>query len=348
MSQGPTTRRFAVVGCGSIGLRHLRNLRALGCADLVAVDPDRASRDRAAAETGALPLADLASALEAGASVALVTTPTALHLAPALEAVRAGADLFVEKPLAVSLAGLDELIGEAERRGTIALVACNLRFHPGLVQLRELATAGAIGRVLSARIEFGSWLPGWRPTTDYRTGYAARRELGGGIVLDAIHELDYARWLLGDVASVACFADHVSSLELDTEDVAAILLRFASGAIGEVHLDYLQRSYSRTCQLIGEEGTLRWDFTAGETLLFDAKTGRWQSFPDPPGWETNAMYVAELEHFLACLAYEAEPVQGLRAGRRALEIALAALTSAEEGVIVRLAAAAAAPARLAA
>ena len=356
MSSNPTARRFAVAGCGSIGLRHLRNLRALGCADLVAVDPDLAARDRAAAETGALPLPDLAAALEAGASVVLVTTPTALHLAPALEAVRAGADLFVEKPLAASLDGIDELIDEAEHRGTVALVACNLRFHPGLVQLRELATAGAIGRVLSARIEFGSWLPGWRPATDYRTGYAARRELCGGIVLDAIHELDYARWLLGDVVSVACFADHVSSLDLETEDVAAILLRFASGAIGEVHLDYLQRPYSRTCQLIGEEGTLRWDYTAAETRLFDAATGAWQSFPDPHGWETNAMYVAELEHFLACLAGDAEPVQDLRAGRAALELALAALTSAEDGVVVRLgapaavtaAAPAATPARVAA
>jgi predicted dehydrogenase len=332
----PTARRFAVVGCGSIGLRHLRNLAALGCTDLVAVDPDRACRVRAAAETGALPVPDLASALDAGASVVLVTTPTAFHLAPALEAVRAGADLFVEKPLAASLDGIEELIDEADRRGTIALVACNLRFHPGLALLRELAAAGAIGRLLSARIEFGSWLPDWRPGQDYRTGYAARRDLGGGIVLDAIHELDYARWLLGDVVSVACFADRLSSLELETEDVAAILLRFASGAIGEVHLDYVQRSYSRTCQLIGEEGTLRWDFTTGETRHFAAPTGAWQSFAAPAGWETNAMYVAELEHFLACLAGVAEPAQGLRAGRRALEIALAALASAEDGVVVRL------------
>ena len=331
-------RRFAVVGCGSIGLRHLRNLAALGCGDLVAVDPDPARRAAAvAAVPGALALPSLGAALDAGASVVLVATPSALHVEPALEAVRAGAGLFVEKPLAASRAGVTELVDEAERYGTTALVACNLRFHPGLALLQQLAADGAIGRVLSARIECGSWLPGWRPAQDYREGYAASRALGGGIVLDAIHELDYARWLLGEVTAVACFADHVSSLEIETEDVAAILLRFASGAIGEVHLDYVQRTPSRTCQLIGEEGTLRWDYASGATRLATPAGGE-TAFPAPAGWEPNAMYVAELEHFLACLAGHDEPAQTLRDGQVALEIALAALASAESGATVRLAA----------
>jgi predicted dehydrogenase len=329
-------RRFAVVGCGSIGARHLRNLAAFGCRDLIAVDPDRTQRERVAAEVGARPVPDLASALAEGASVILVTAPTALHLGIAREAVEAGADLFVEKPLAASLHGVDELIDAADRMGTVALVACNLRFHPGLRRLRELAAAGAIGRIVAARLEFGSWLPGWRPGHDYRTGYAARRESGGGVVLDAIHELDYARWLLGDVERVVCFADRLSSLELETEDVAAILLRFECGAIGEVHLDYVQRAYSRTCQLIGEEGTLRWDFTSGETRLYTAASGEWRSFPAPAAWQLNDMYVAELEHLLACLRGEAEPEQTLRDGRRALELAVAALASAEDGAVVRL------------
>ena len=148
-------RRFAVVGCGSIGARHLRNLAALGCSDLIAVDPDKTQRDAAAAAVGAQSAPDLAAALTLGADVVLVAAPTALHVAAAREAVDAGADLFVEKPLAASLDGVDELIDAADRNGTTALVACNLRFHPGLSRLRDLAHAGAIGRVVSARLEFG-------------------------------------------------------------------------------------------------------------------------------------------------------------------------------------------------
>jgi predicted dehydrogenase len=329
-------RRVAVVGCGSIGARHLRNLAVLGCDDLVAIDPDVERRTTAAAAVGARTAPTLEAALADGASVVLVTSPTHLHLAHARLAVDAGADLFVEKPLAASLDGLDELIAAADAHGTTALVACNLRFHPGLQRAHELVAAGAIGRIVSARFEFGSWLPDWRPAQDYRAGYAARRDSGGGVVLDAIHELDYARWLLGDVESVACFAGKLSSLELETEDVAAILLRFASGAIGEVHLDYVQRAYRRACRLVGEEGTLTWDFGTGETRVYEPERGDWWSFAAPDGWSVNDMYVAELAHFLACLDCEVAPAQSLRDGRRALEIALAALASSEHDTFVRL------------
>lgn len=332
----PRDRRFAVVGCGSIGTRHLRNLVSLGCKHLVAVDADPAAAARAAAGTGAAITTTLAEALHAGADVVLVTTPTHLHVAPALEAVRAGAALFVEKPLAATLDGVDELVAEAARCRTTALVACNLRFHPGLVQLQGLARSGAIGTPLSARIEYGGWLPDWRPGTDYRGGYAARRETGGGIVLDAIHELDVARWLLGEPSQVACFAGKLSTLELETEDTAAILLRHPGGALAEVHLDYVQRTVSRTCQLVGEEGTLRWDWTTGETRLYEAATRAWTSFPAPLDWLPNQMYIAELEHFLACIAGDAEPVQDLAAGRSVLTTALAALESSEQGTVIAL------------
>jgi predicted dehydrogenase len=321
--------KFAVVGCGSIGSRHLRNLKALGCGELIAIDPDLEQRSRAAIETGAREAPSLEAALDDGAEVVFVTTPTSEHVGPALEAVRAGADVFIEKPLAASLCGIDELLEEATRRQTVALVGCNLRFHPGLALVQRLTAAGAIGRVISARIEFGSWLPDWRPRQDYRLGYAARRESGGGIVLDAIHELDYARWIMGEVENVACFAGSLSSLELETEDIAAILLRFESGAIGEVHLDYVQRAYSRTCQLIGEEGTLHWSWPDGVVRLYRASTGDWRTFEVPEGWTPNQMYVNELEHFLACLAGEETPVLDLPNAARVLEIALMALDSAE-------------------
>lgn len=329
-------RRFAVVGCGSIGSRHLRNLAALGCEHLVAVDADPAAAQRAAAPVGASVAPTLAGALNAGAEVVIVATPTHLHLEPALQAVRGGAALLVEKPLAHALDGLDALVAEADAAGTTALVACNLRFHPGLAQLKKLAAAGAVGRVLSARIEYGGWLPGWRPAQDYRTGYAARRGTGGGVVLDAIHELDVARWLLGEPSHVACFAGQLSSLEIETEDVAAVILRHPSGVLAEVHVDYVQRTVSRTCQLIGEEGTLRWDWTTGETRLFRASAGEWFSFPAPAGWEPNEMYLAELRHLLACLEGRETPAQTLAEGRDVLDTALAALRSSETGDVLAL------------
>lgn len=325
--------RFLVCGLGSIGRRHLGNLLALGETELVGFDPDAGSRARAAADHGVAVVGSLAEAWTTAPDVVLVTTPTSLHLDLALDAVQRGCHLFVEKPLAHEWDGVEELVDAAEARRLVTLVACNLRFEPGLARVKELLDAGAVGRVVSARIEFGSWLPDWRPWQDHRDGYGASGALGGGIVLDAIHELDYARWLLGDVNRVACFGSRVDALEIETEAVAAILLGLESGAIAEVHLDYVQRAYSRTCQVIGDEGTLRWDFTTGEVRLYAAADGTWTTFARSAGWEANDMYLDELRHFLACLAGTEASMQPLREGARTLELALAALAAADDGAV---------------
>lgn len=329
--------RFLVCGLGSIGRRHLGNLLALGEDDVFGLDPDAAARAQVEREHGVPVVTTLAEAWPRRPHAVLVTTPTASHLPVAREAVERGCHVLVEKPLAHTWDGVEELVAAAEARGLVTLVGCNLRFEPGLARVKQLLDAGAIGRVVSAGIEFGSWLPDWRPWQDHRHGYAAARALGGGIVLDAIHELDYACWLLGEPVRVACLTAQVDALELETEAVAAILLAFEGGALAEVHLDYVQRTPSRTCRLIGEEGTLRWDFATGEVRLF--ADGAWTTFEREPAWQTNDMYLDELRHFLRCLAREEEPAQPLREGARVLELALAALAAAEEETVRTLPAA---------
>jgi predicted dehydrogenase len=319
-----TVHRFAILGHGSIGRRHVANLRTLGADAVLTYDPF-APAD----------VARLDDVWAWGPTVALVTAPTSQHLALALEAAERDCHLFVEKPLADGLDGTDRLVAEVERRGLVSLVGCNLRFQPGLQTAKRLIDEGAIGRVTSARIEFGYSLPDWHPTEDYRRGYSARRELGGGVILDAIHEIDYAGWLLGEIRQVAAFAGTLSGLEIDTEDTAAILLR-TGGAIAEIHLDYVQRVYSRTCQLIGDLGTIRWDYSAGETRWFDARSGEWTSFANPPGWAPNDMYLAELRHFLACLAGAERPALDVAGGRRVLQVAIAAKQAAAEGRVISI------------
>jgi predicted dehydrogenase len=211
-----------------------------------------------------------------------------------------------------------------------------MRFHPGLMRVKSLIADGAVGKVTSARVEVGQYLPDWHPAEDYRQGYSAQAALGGGVILDAIHEIDYARWLLGSVSSVACFAGKQSDLEIDTEDTAAILLRFASGAIGEIHLDYVQRAYSRTCHLIGDTGTIRWDYSAGAVVWYSAQTRTWETFHNPPGWQPNQMYLDEMCHFLRCLSGLEQPTLDVFEAARVLEVALAAKMSAREQRFVKL------------
>ena len=324
--------RALVMGCGSIGKRHIKNLLVLGVKRIVAYDP---RADRLRDVKAAFPV-DTVETLEqawaAQPAVALITAPTSLHVPLAVEAAEHGCHLFIEKPLSDRLdAAVDRLLALVQARQLVTLVGCNTRFHPTLRHVKTLCNEQAIGHLVAARVEAGQYLPDWHPWEDYRHGYSAQRKLGGGVILDAIHELDYIRWLLGEVTAVAAFAGKLSKLTIDTEDVAAIILRFASDAIGEVHLDYVQRAYSRSCHLIGEEGTIRWDYSAGQTRWFRTATRQWDTVSNPAGWEPNQMYVEEMQHFLNCVRGEEASVLDVVESVRVLEIALAAKTAAAEG-----------------
>ena len=330
--------RFVVFGAGSIGLRHLRNARALGHAIAGVFDPDpgRLAAAAALAGAGALVTGDETAALALTADAALVCSPTHRHVEQARAAVARGWHVLVEKPLSHALDGTAALVAETAAARRTVLVGCNLRFLPSLMLVKRLVDEGRVGTPLSARAECGYYLPYWRPQTDYRRGYGARRAMGGGIILDAIHELDYLRWLLGDPREVFCYAGKVSSLEIDTEDNADLLLRFDYGAVANVHLDYLQRTYRRSCEVIGEDGVIVWDYIAQTVRVYGKEERRLEVFEESINTDRNAMFVEELRHFVACTETGAPPTLDAAGGRRVLEIALAAKASAAEGRAVRL------------
>jgi len=330
--------RFVVFGAGSIGLRHLRNARALGHAIAAVFDPDPGRRAEAAALAGdgALITGEESAALGVAADGALVCSPTHRHLAQARAAVGRGWHVLVEKPLSHALDGTGELAAEAAAARRTVLVACNLRFLPSLVLVKRLIDEGRIGTPLSARAHCGYYLPYWRPHTDYRHGYGAQRATGGGIILDSIHELDYLRWLLGEPREVFAYAGKVSSLEIDTEDNADVLMRFDYGTVANVHLDYLQRTYRRSCELIGEDGIIAWDYIAQTVRVYGKEDRRHETYEESINTDRNFMFVEELRHFVACAERGAPPMLDATGGRRVLEIALAARASAAEGRPVRL------------
>ena len=158
----------------------------------------------------------------------VVASPSSLHASQTLAALDRGRPVLVEKPMTTSVEDAETLVAAAESSGVTAAVAMNLRFHPAVVELKQLIDTGTLGRVCLVQASFGYDLRLWRPQDDYRRSYSARDELGGGIVFDAIHELDYLQWLLGPVASVTAQTGRVSDLELDVEDVAVAALRFDS------------------------------------------------------------------------------------------------------------------------
>ena len=334
--------KFLIAGLGSIGRRHFRNLLALGEKDIVLLRTRKATLPDD--ELAGYPVEiDLAAALKKHKPDAvIVANPTALHLDVAIPAAEAGCAVLLEKPVSHSLERLDALQNTAEKSGSKILVGFQFRYHPTLNKARELIQQGALGKVLTAHVHWGEYLPQWHPWEDYRQSYAARADLGGGVIVTLTHPLDYLRYILGDVESLWSFNGHISPLEVCVEDVAEIGLKFSNGAIGGVHVNYFQRPPVHRMEIVGTQGSLRWDNADG-TLHFHKMTAPFGSYSDnppapivesfflPEGFERNQLFLEQMRHFVETARGESEPICTLRDGIRALEMALAAYTSQSSG-----------------
>jgi len=313
--------RLGVVGFGSIGRRHTENARALGLRDILLVRSGRAGA--APNPWGLRELPDVDALLAEQADAVIVATPTALHLPAAAACVEARVPVLVEKPLSHSREGIADLAVAARRYKTLLMPAHNLRFHPGIRAAQQHLVAGEVGAPITSRFFVGQYLPNWKPDTDYRSTYSADPELGGGVTLDLIHEIDLARWWSGPFARVGAWIGHVSALDIRTDDVAEILLERVGGGVATVHLDYLYNPYARWCEVTGDSGTLRFDYVANRLTLAAPNADEALELPVPP-FTRNDMYVALLRHFLGAARGEEAPELGLSDALGALDIALTA------------------------
>ena len=330
--------KFLIVGLGSIGRRHFRNLIALEEKDIVLLRSHRATLSDD--ELAGYPIeTDLKEALKKHKPDAvIVANPTSLHLDVAIPAAEAGCHILLEKPVSNSFERLDVLHDAAQKSRSRILVGFQFRYHPTLNQARQLIQNGALGQVLTVHAHWGEYLPQWHPWEDYRQSYAARTELGGGVILTLTHPLDYLRYLIGEVDSLWSFNGHISSLEMDVEDVAEIGLKFSNGAIGGIHLNYVQRPPVHRLEIVGTHGTLRWDNADGLLHFYKmpAPFGSYsdnpsapviETFSPPEGFERNQLFMAQTRHFIEIVRGEKEPICTLEDGIRALELALAARNS---------------------
>jgi predicted dehydrogenase len=273
--------KFLIAGLGSIGRRHFRNLIALGEKDIVLLRTRKATLPDD--ELAGYPVeTELQEALQKhNPDAVIVANPTSMHLDVAIPAVEAGCHILLEKPISHSLERLDILQKAAEKSGSRILVGFQFRFHPTLNRARELIQSNALGKILTVHAHWGEYLPQWHPWEDYRQSYAARSDLGGGVIVTLTHPLDYLRYLLGDIETLWSFNGHISLLEIDVEDVAEIGLKFTNGAVGGVHVNYFQRPPVHRLEIVGTNGTFHWDNADG-TLQHSVPT---QTTHLPPLWK---------------------------------------------------------------
>jgi predicted dehydrogenase len=325
--------KILIAGCGSIGRRHARNLRDLGHSDSLLVDPDAERADALAQELHARGFGITEHAYREGPQIALICAPTSLHLELAWEALESECHLFVEKPLAGSMDGVQEFVEAAEARERILLVGYNFRFDSVMQQVHCWIGEGKIGRVTSARFHFGSYLPWRHPWEDYRNGYGARRELGGGVILDAVHELDLVAWLFGQPEEIYCAGGKYSDLEIDTEDTAEIMMAYPDKVVS-VHLNYVQRPAQRWCEIVGTRGKIEADGFARRASCFDGESGVWEH-RDGMGTLDDS-YKAEMRHLLDCIDGGAKAAVDGRIAMQSLLLAEQAKASMRSGRPVSL------------
>ena len=340
--------KILFVGLGSIGQRHLRNLRRLlgDTAEIIAYrerytvpmlnDQQEVIENRSIArEYQVREIGTLEEALSEKPDIALIANPSSMHIEVAIKAAKAGCHLFIEKPLGAQHDGIGELIELVERRHLVAFVAYQLRFHPGLQRIFRWLQEQRIGKLISAHIVNGEYLPNFHPYEDYKISYAARRDLGGGCILTQTHEFDYIYWLFGIARRIVSIGGQLSDLELDVEDAVTILMECRCGEAPlpvSLCLNYVQSPPRRTCTIVGTKGKIELDFYAGRLELQPFKSDEIELY-DLSYLDRNDMFLAELEHFLQCVSSKSDPVVNLRSGYESLRMALAARASLESGKV---------------
>ena len=326
--------KVVIAGLGSIGRRHLQNLRACGVSDFVLLRSHRATLPDE--ELAGIPVeTSIEAALAHKPDAIVISNPTALHLDVAIPAAEAGVAILMEKPVSNSMVGIETLVQIVEANDVPVLVGFQFRWHPGLRGIKNILEAGDVGKATSVRVRWGEYLPDWHPWEDYRKGYAARKDLGGGVVLTLTHPLDYLRMIFGEVKAEWAFAGQVSDLEMDVEDTAEIGMKFESGVIGNVHLDYVQRPAQHSLEVVCTKGSIFWDNADGMVRVYDAEAMAWKTYPMADGFERNDLFMMQTKHFIDMVENGTPSGCTLHDGIRAQELALGALWSSAHEQIVK-------------
>ena len=318
---------FAVVGFGSAGERALGVIRGLRPdAEFLVV-----SRKGATGE-GFKSTRSLDDVVAFAPDAVILAGPATTRVDVLRKMGGLNVPVFIEKPLAHTLddaVAVASLLGSALERSQLGY---NLRFSESLIAFRDLVRGGQFGRVLRFTAETAQYLPDWRPDKDYRETVSARADLGGGVLLELSHELDYLRWIFGEWDWVSAWTGRTSSLEIDVEGTALVTIgiegeRSATQLVGQLSLDFVRRDKMRTVTAICESGTLRWDGIAGTVEVYEPSLSTWSTLMTDSG--SQSTYGAQWESFLSVVEQGSKPLVPMSDGVAAL-LAVEAIRNSHE------------------
>ena len=302
---------IGIVGLGSIGCRHLRLARELR-SDLNIV----AVRSRKGKKIEEEKLVDsvvysLEDAIGCGIEAAIIATPAVYHVQQAIELMEKGIHVLIEKPLSHSLDNVNKLLRIAKISKLVGLVGYCLRYDPGALKFNKMLNNQKIGQILNAQVECGSYLPDWRKGMDYRNSVSAKAELGGGVLSELSHELDYIRWFFGDMKSVYANIQNSGTLDINVEDSTDMIFESELGFSVSVHLDFNSRNTRRKCIARCANGDLIWDAVANKVIWLPANgSAKLETYTN----DRDYIYKEQLKHFFDCIENKKLPLVSIHDG----------------------------------
>ena len=319
--------RILILGYGSIGRRHAKNFSKF--ADVAVFDENLSLLNSLKPQIR--PFYNFDAAFDWRPDGVVIATPHHTHIPLAEKAIHSNAHVLIEKPISHSLKGVQVFLSEAKQRKCQVFVVCNMRYHPGVATLQQ--NLHTIGKPLFARAHVGNYLANMRPDKDYRSLYCAHRSQGGGVILDAIHEIDYLIWFFGSIQQVSCKAEKLSDMNIDVEDFACLYLKHHNMTISEVQMDYLRPFKRRGCEIVGTEGMLLWESEGKNpeaciVKLYRKETNTWETLFKDTNMDGNKPYVCLAQQFIEAIKNAHSSLLSGETAFSELHVALAAYKSA--------------------
>ena len=292
--------KILIIGFGTSGIRHFKILKKILPKVEIRIYRSNVNKNKINNKLNKFFIYRLCEALKFNPQISVICSPATKHLEIAKLLAKNKSDLFIEKPLSHELKGINELIKFRNKLNLKIQVGYNLRFDESLIRYRNLILKGIVGDIYSIRCEAGSHLPQWRPKIDYRNSVSAKKALGGGVLLELSHEIDYLQWIFGEIISVNSKVVRHSSLNIDVEDTSYLILKFKSKdntrpIFGNLVLDFIRHDPIRKCLAIGSKGSLSWCYYSGDVKLF--KNNKWKKIYSR-STNINQSYLNQWKNFL--------------------------------------------------
>ena len=322
--------KILVIGSGSIGQRHIKNLKSLGIKNIQVFDDDKKL----------LKLVEKNFNIKAQNKLnfdqidcTLICTPPNSHIKLAKLALENNSNVFIEKPLSNSLKDINIISKIAKKKSLKIFVGYVFRFDKGLIKINEILKKNGIGDVVSFDAYEGWHLSNWRPWQKFEKSYTSSKKMGGGIILDGSHELNYLQWMGGQIDYVFSFYQKIPKMNVETEGISEILTQFNSKVIGRIHLDFINPKYNRHCEILGNKGSINWSY---EDLSFDIQKINGKKKSVKYERDPNKMYIDEMKHVINCINNKESNRISLEDAKKTLEISLSIKESGNKKKVIKI------------